>query len=277
MYLQHTRKLFILFGLLATSALLMSACSTPTDAPAPAVEDNAVEADAAADPNADTAPDDTADNPRQVMLDGAAAELGITAADLEFAIGNTRQIDFAAASELLGIPAEEIETAVQNNRPQGAGNGNGANGGFPPPFLAALEGAATDLGIAEDDLTAALGDGFPIDWEAAASTLGITADELQTAFQDNGFRGQGNGGQGNGGGQGNREEIFTAVAESLGVSVEDLNAAAGQGRPNIEAIADALGLPVEEVQAAFDNNRPQGGGNGRGQGNGNGNQGGDGG
>lgn len=254
------------------ASVLLSACSSAEALPAPteidptsaledtaAVEDNATESAAR-----EERPEDGRRGGRDEMINAAAAELGIAAEDLSFAIGNTPEINFEAAAELLGIPAADIELALQNNRPE-----RGQNGEFPPPFLAAIDGAAAELEVSVEDLTAALGSGFPLDWDAAATTLGISTEALQTAFQNNGFQGQGQGPREGGGGD--RTAVFEAIAEDLGVTVEAVTEAAGQGRPDFAAIAEALDLPVEDVQAAWENNRPQGGGNGnRGGGNGGG-------
>ncbi len=205
------------------------------------------------------------------ILGGAAADLGVSVADLQAAIGDTRPIDYDAAAEALGLPAAEIEAAILNNRP-GAANADTTNPATANPQLDAIvAGAAAELGIAEADLRAAIGtpEGRP-DFETAASQLGITTEALQTAWRNNrpadaaaGAAGQANGAAG-GGNAGGRAAMIAGVAAELGISEDAVNNAFGEGRPDIPSAAAALGVSEEALQSAVQNNRPAGAGGGGG-------------
>jgi cytochrome c556 len=165
-------------------------------------------------------------------------------------VQETQAVEPADTDNVEGQAAPPAENAPANPSEQGEPGGRGF--GFGQPDLAA---AAEQLGVSEEELTAALGDlgqGMP-DFEAAAAQLGVTVEELYAAL---GFQGRGTpGGRGPGGPGFDIGQLdLAAAAEQLGVSEEELSTALGdlgQGMPDFEAAAAQLGVTVEELYAAL--------------------------
>lgn len=122
-------------------------------------------------------------------LANAAAQLGVSEADLKAALGlpaepPTRP-DLAAAAAQLGLSETDLREALRGNGPRGDRGQR-------------LAHAATELGISEADLRTALG--LPTeplqrpDLATAAAALGVTEAELQDALRSHMGRGPGGGG-----------------------------------------------------------------------------------
>ncbi|MCD6355678.1 MAG: hypothetical protein J7L66_00205 [Anaerolineaceae bacterium] len=153
-----------------------------------------------------------------------------------------------------------------------------------------LTHAAQSLGLSEDALLSALGDGWinnQTDFAAAAEELGISEDVLRDALLNNPMNGRnepsgeekaGNGNEqskggdnGKAGGQGNQkansgedwqgepqgyQDIdFANAALTLGIPEEELRAAVdgnlGYGPPDFEKAAETLGIGTDELLAAI--------------------------
>jgi hypothetical protein len=94
-------------------------------------------------------------------------------------VQETQAVEPADTDNVEGQAAPPAENAPANPSEQGEPGGRGF--GFGQPDLAA---AAEQLGVSEEELTAALGDlgqGMP-DFEAAAAQLGVTVEELYAAL-----------------------------------------------------------------------------------------------
>jgi cytochrome c556 len=157
----------------------------------------------------------------------------------------TQTVEPAGTENVEEQAAPPAEEAPANAPGQGEPGERGF--GFGQLDLAA---AAEQLGVSEEELSAALGDleqGMP-DLEAAATQLGVTVEELSAAL---GFQG---GGTPGGRGFDLSQIDLAAAAEQLGVSEEDLTAALGdmeQDMPDFEAAAAQLGVTVDELYAAL--------------------------
>lgn len=118
-------------------------------------------------------------------LAAAAAELGVSEADLKAALGlpaERPEPDLAGAAAQLGISETELQTALRNSHQT-----DGRRGG--PPDLAAV---AAQYGVTVDELAAALG--VPAqpprpDLAAAATKLGVSEDALRQALRPPGCNG----------------------------------------------------------------------------------------
>ncbi|MGB3199292.1 MAG: hypothetical protein WBA99_00220 [Nodosilinea sp.] len=122
-------------------------------------------------------------------LANAAAQLGVSEADLKAALGlpaepPTRP-DLAAAATELGLSETDLREALRETGPRGDRGQR-------------LAHAATELGLSEADLRTALG--LPTeplqrpDLATAAAALGVTEAELQDALRSHMGRGPGGGG-----------------------------------------------------------------------------------
>jgi cytochrome c556 len=165
------------------------------------------------------------------------------------AVQDTQSVEPANAD----TNTQEVDVEEQQAPPENAGPGQGPGEPGERGFGGGqfdLAAAAEQLGVTEEELTAALGDlsqGMP-DLEAAAQQLGVTVDELTAAL---GFPG---GGMPGGRGFDIGQIDMAAAAEQLGVTEEELTTALGdlgQGMPDFEAAAQQLGVTVEELYAAL--------------------------
>ncbi|PSR16524.1 hypothetical protein C8255_17375 [filamentous cyanobacterium CCP3] len=122
-------------------------------------------------------------------LANAAAQLGVSEADLKAALGLPAEPpsrpDLATAAAQLGISETDLREALRGDGPRGDRGQR-------------LASAATELGISEADLRTALG--LPAeppprpDLATAAATLGVSEADLQEALRGNMGRGPGRGG-----------------------------------------------------------------------------------
>jgi hypothetical protein len=160
-------------------------------------------------------------------------------------VQETQAVEPADTENVEGQAAPPAEEAPANAPGQGEPGERGF--GFGQLDLAA---AAEQLGVTEEQLSAALGDlsqGMP-DLEAAAAQLGVTVEELSAVL---GFQG---GGMPGGRGFDISQLDLAAAAEQLGVTEEELTAALGdlsQGMPDFEAAAAQLGVTVDELYTAL--------------------------
>jgi hypothetical protein len=125
-------------------------------------------------------------------------------------VQETQAVEPADTDNVEEQAAPPAEEAPANQPGQGQGEPGERGFGLGQIDLAA---AAEQLGVSEEELSAALGDlgqGMP-DLEAAAAQLGVSVEELYAAL---GFQGGG-------------MPDFAAAAAQLGVSVEELYAALG--------------------------------------------------
>lgn len=122
-------------------------------------------------------------------LTAAAAQLGVSEADLKAALGLPAEPpprpDLAAAATQLSISEADLREALRGDGDRGERGERGQR----------LANAATELGISEADLKAALG--LPAeppprpDLATAATQLGVSESDLQDALRSNRGRGPG--------------------------------------------------------------------------------------
>ena len=188
-------KKYILLSTLALLALLVSACagaaspSQTTDSQSAATVTTDSTSVQQNQPANVPAQNGSPNNACQPDLTTAAATLGISADELQSALGDPAQgqPDLSAAAAQLGVTADALQQAMQQANPSNCTPPNGQGGQNDPnnacrPDIAT---AAATLGVTSEALQSALGDvsqGRP-DMTTAASTLGISADALQQAMQ----------------------------------------------------------------------------------------------
>lgn len=117
-------------------------------------------------------------------LEEAAAQLGVSEADLKAALGlpaeRPPRPDLAAAATQLGISETDLREALRSNRQTARQEGEMGRG-------QALAATAAQLGVSEADLKTALG--LPAeppprpDLAAAATQLGVSETDLRDALQ----------------------------------------------------------------------------------------------